>query len=93
MEYRKSYELLGEGRKEVLFMVISILLFTITFGAIYFFSLKVSIDFGDPTVKKLFFEISIRIICKTFMPVYFITNSLIYLIGLFHLKHENISCF
>ncbi len=93
LEYRKSYELLGEGRKEVLFMVISILLFTITFGAIYFFSLKVSIDFGDPTVKKLFFEISIRIICKTFMPVYFITNSLIYLIGLFHLKHENISCF
>ena len=93
VEYRKSYELLGEGRKEVLFMVISIFLFTIIFGAIYFFSLKVNLDFGNPAIKKLFYEISIRIVCKTFMPVYFITNSLIYIIGLLHLKRENIYCF
>ena len=93
LEYRKSYEILGEGRTEVLFMIISILLFTVIFGAVYFFSLKVNLDFGNHTIRKLFYEISIRIIGKTFMPVYFITNSLIYLIGLFHLKNENISCF
>jgi magnesium-transporting ATPase (P-type) len=93
LEYKKSYELLGEGRKEVLLMVISIFAFTFIFGAIYFFSLKVSLDFGNPAIKKLFYEILIRIVCKTFMPVYFITNSMIYLIGLFHLKNENISCF
>ena len=91
--YKKSYEILGEGRKEVLFIVISIFVFTILFGVIYFFSLKVNINFGSSKIRKLFYEISIRIICKTFMPVYFITNSLIYIVGLFHLKNENISCF
>ena len=35
----------------------------------------------------------IRVICKSFMPVYFLTNSIIYFIGIFHLKKENIFCF
>jgi len=93
LDYRKTYEILGEGRVKIVYMIISIVLFSALLGVIFIFSLGVSLDFHNPEIVKLFYLISIRIIFKSFMPVYFITNSIIYFMGIFHLKNENIFCF
>jgi len=93
LDYRKTYEILGEGRVKIVYMIIGIVVFSTLLGIIFIFSLGVSLDFKNPEIVKLFYLISVRIIFKSFMPVYFITNSIIYFMGIFHLKHENIFCF
>ena len=93
IEYKKMYEILGEGRQSVLIIMLIVFIISALFGVIYIFSLGVSLDFKDSKIKHLFYTISIRVTLKSFMPVYFITNSIIYFIGLFHLKNENIYCF
>ena len=93
LDYRKTYEMLGEGRIKIVYMIIGILVFSVLLGVIFIFSLGVNLDFKKPELLNLFYVISIRIIFKSFMPVYFITNSIIYFMGIFHLKNENIFCF
>ena len=93
LDYRKTYEILGEGRVKIVYMIIGIVIFSTLLGVIFIFSLGVNLDFKNPELVKLFYLILIRIIFKSFMPVYFITNSIIYFMGIFHLKNENIFCF
>ena len=92
-EYQKMYELLGEGRLIVIILIVIIFILSILLGLIYIFSLDVNLNFKNKTVIKLFYFTLIRLLCKSFMPVFFVTNSIIYFIGIFHLKNENIFCF
>ena len=91
--YKNEYKLLGEGRKGTIFMMIFLLIFTLIIGAIYIFIYHVSLDLKSPTLRKSLYINFVRIVFKSFMPVYFITNSIIYFIGIFQLKKENIFCF
>ena len=93
VEYKKMYEIFGEGRKIIIFLIIVIFFLSIILGIIYFFSFEVHIDFKNQKIKKLLYITLVRLVCKSFMPVYFLTNSIIYTIGIFHLKNENIFCF
>ena len=93
VEYKKMYEMLGEGRKSVLFLIGIVFALSILIGLIFIFSLDVDLNFKKPSLKKLLYISIIRLLCKSFMPVFFLTNSIIYFIGIFHLKNENIFCF
>ena len=92
-EYKKMYELLGDGRKLILIIILIVFFLSLSLGLVYIFSLDVSLDFKNPNVIKLCYTTVIRVVCKSFMPVYFLTNSIIYFLGVFHLKKENIFCF
>ena len=93
IEYKKMYEIFGERRKTIIFLFLIIFLLSIVLGIIYIFSLNVGFDFKNPEIIKLLYITLIRVVCKSFMPVFFITNSMIYFMGIFHLKKENIFCF
>ena len=92
-EYKKMYELFGDGRKMIFIMILIIFFLSLSLGLIYIFTLNVNIDIENPKILKLCYTTVIRVICKSFMPVYFLTNSIIYFIGIFHLKKENIFCY
>ena len=92
-EYKNTYEMFGQGRKIMVFVSIIIMVLTITLGFVYFFSLKVNLDFHNSEVVELFYTSLVRIFCKSCMPVYFLTNSIIYFVGVFHLKRKKIFCF
>ena len=93
-EYREMYELFGEKRKNMLIAIIIIFFLSIIFAIIYYITLDPEpLDFNDPNTKKLLFEITVRFFCKSFMPGYFLTNSIILILGVYHLKKENIHCF
>ena len=93
LEYKRMYEIFGEGRKIIMVLIITIFLLSILLGVIYIFSLGVNFDFKSPKIIKLLYITIIRLMCKSFMPVFFVTNSIIYFVGIFHLKNENILCF
>ena len=92
-EYKKMYEILGEGRKNIIFIIIGIFFFSIVIGAIFPFFVKVKINMKDSKVVNLLIKGLIRILIRSFMPVFFLTNSIIYYMGIIHLKNENIFCF
>jgi len=93
-EYREMYELFGEKRKQMLIWIIIIFLVSILLAVIYYIILDPEpLDFKDSNTKNLLFAITIRIFCKSFMPGYFLTNSIILILGVYHLKKENVHCF
>jgi magnesium-transporting ATPase (P-type) len=51
------------------------------------------LNFKDPKTLELFIKIIIRVICKSFMPMYYLINSIIILLGILNLKKENIFTF
>jgi magnesium-transporting ATPase (P-type) len=93
-EYREMYELFGEKRKNMLIAIIIIFFLSIILAIMYYMILDPEpLDFNDPSTKKLLFGITVRFFCKSFMPGYFLTNSIILILGVYHLKKENINCF
>ena len=93
-EYREMYELFGEKRKQMLIWIIIVFLVSILLASIYYVLLNLGpLDFNDSNTKKLLYAIIVRIFCKSFMPGYFLTNSIILILGVYHLKKENIHCF
>jgi magnesium-transporting ATPase (P-type) len=92
-EYRNTYEIFGQGRKIMVLVTIIIMVLTISLGFAYFFSLNVNLNFHNSEVMELFYTSLVRIFCKSCMPVYFLTNSIIYFVGVFHLKRKKIFCF
>ena len=93
-EYREMYELFGEKRKQMLIWIIIVFLVSILLASIYYILLNPEpLDFNDSNTKHLLYAIIIRIFCKSFMPGYFLTNSIILILGVYHLKKENIHCF
>ena len=93
-EYREMYELFGEKRKNMLIGIFVIFFVSILLAVIYYMILDPEpLDFKNSNTKKLLFAITVRIFCKSFMPGYFLTNSIILILGVYHLKKDNILCF
>ena len=93
-EYREMYELFGEKRKTMVLIIIAIFIISIILAMIYYFILDPEpLDFNDYNTKKLLFILIIRTFCKSFMPGYFLTNSIILILGVYHLKKEHVLCF
>ena len=93
-EYKNMYETFGEGRKNIFFLI----LFTLVVSMLLIFLFLLFFDsysIDKEYVKKLknIWIIIAKIISKSFMPVYFLTNSVIYIISIIHLKNQNIFCF
>ena len=92
--YKEMYSLLGEKRKSILFIIAGIFFFSMILAFFYYFTLyKDNINLRNPEIIKLLYTSIIRIFCKSLMPVYFLTNSIIIILGLNHLVKENIFCF
>ena len=93
-EYKQMYELLGENRKQILIIIIVVFIVSIVMGIVFYFTLYVDKFRLKPSeMVKLLYISLIRIFCKSLMPMFFLTNSLILLLGLLHLKGENIVFF
>ena len=92
-EYINMYNILGENRKNVLYLILITLLITIILGCFFPLIVNVNYEFLKNVGNNLLVKTIIRLICKSCMPVFFITNSIIYYMGIFHLKNENIFCF
>jgi magnesium-transporting ATPase (P-type) len=92
-EYKEMYSLFGEKRKRILYIILLIFLITSSFSYFYYKLVYMdSIPFNHENIILLIYTI-IRVICKSFMPVYFLTNSLILVLGFVHLRKENVYCF
>ena len=90
-EYKEMYNIFGEGRGKIIFIMISIFFFSILLGLFYMYNLDFEIDFSQN--KKLLLKTFAKVISKSFMPVYFLTNSIILNLSVINLKNENIFCF
>ena len=91
--YKKTFETLGEDRKQIFFLVIGIVIFTIFMAIIFPIIFTINLNFKNPEILKLFLKSLLRVACKSCMPSYFITNSIILFMGMLHLKKENIYCY
>ena len=96
-EYQNTFSFFGEDRKYVIFIIIGIFLMSLICILIYIFFLMDNIssafDFKNSETGKIFVKILIRIICKSFMPMYYLINSIIILLCIIKLKRENIFTF
>ena len=91
-EYKKAYRIFGKGRKNMIFLIFGALILTILLG--FFFPLIIGVNYDFiKRDKNILINCLTRLICKSCMLVFFLTNSIIYYMGVIHLKHENIFCF
>ena len=91
VEYKKVYTLMGEGRKTTFIFMAIIFFFSIFLGLFYMYN--VDKEFNIEVIKKLLFKIIAKLLTKSFMPVFYITNTIIIMISIINLKNENIFCF
>ena len=92
-EYKKMYELFGEGRNKIIFLMIFILSFSILLGAFYVYYIGIFYDFGSKTILRNLFTSIAKVLCRSCMTTYFLISSIIYITSIIHLKNENIICF
>ena len=89
--YHEIYEFFGGERKYVFIAIAINYLASVLFGFFYVLLFKLKMDFSD--IPNFIISILLRILCKSLMPMYFITNSIIILLSLYRLKKNNILCF
>ena len=96
-EYRNTFSFLGDDRKSVIFIIISIFFISLICGVIYVFIIMDNtseiFDLKDSETRKILIKILIRVICKSFMPMYYLINSIIILLGIIKLKNQNVFTF
>ena len=90
-EYHEIYEYFGGKRKYVHIAIVFNFLTPLIFGYFYALIFKLNLDFSN--ISNFILTILLRILCKSLMPMYFITNSVIVLLSLCRLKKNNILCF
>ena len=89
--YKEMYKFFGEKRKNIFIVVLVIFFFSIMLGVFYYFIFyDVKINIKDPEMVKLLYISILRIFSKSFIPVFFLSNSMIIILGLYHLRKENI---
>ena len=88
-DYKIRYNFFGGERKITFIVSICIFFLCILLGAGYIFILKMTIL----KLKELLLSILIRTFCKSLMPTYYLTNSIIILLSIIRLKKENIFCY
>ena len=96
-EYNDAYSFIGTERKSNSFVSLAIILISVVSGLVYLFvftkNKKDSLNFKERRTLKLFFKILVRVICKSVMPMYYLINSVIILLGTRNLKIENVHTF
>ena len=93
-EYKEMYSFFGENRKSIFIIIIIIFIFSILLGLFYYFTLYVDlIDLGDKRIYTLLYQSILRILCKSFMPSYFLINSIVLILSMHHLTKEHIFSF
>ena len=90
-EYKEVYEYFGAGRKTIFILIIFLYFASLFFGFIYLKIFNKSLDFSN--ISNFIHTIILRTLCKSMMPMYFITNSIIILLSVYRLKKNNILCF
>ena len=89
--YKEMYSFLGGHRKNLIIISAIIFTFSLALGVFYYFVLYYDpIKMKDPNIKRLLYTSIIRIFTKSIMPVFLLTNSIIIILGLYHLTKENI---
>ena len=90
-EYKEIYDYLGNGRKYHFISAICIYISCLFFGFMYILIFKLKFDSSN--LFYFIFSILMRTFCKSFMPMYIITNTIIIISSIFRLKKEKIFCF
>ena len=90
-EYKEVYEYFGNERKYVYISIIFVYIFSLLLGGSYILIFKLRFEFIN--TYYFVFSILIRTLCKSCMPMYFITNSIIILLSVNRLKNNKILCF
>ena len=90
-QYKEVYEYFGNERKHVFIAIAFIYIFSLIIGIFYILVFKLRFDFQN--LYYFVCSILLRTLCKSFMPMYFITNSIIILLSVYRLKKNNILCF
>ena len=89
--YQNIYKFFGDDRKKMYILIIILFIGSILLGFTYIYVLKMQMHLE--VLKKLIASCIIRSLFKSFMPVYFITHSMILVSNLYNLKQQNIFCF
>ena len=92
-EYKIEYDILGGTRKNAIFLIIGIIFLTVIFAIVMPTIVDVSFNLNDSNKVRILITSSVRIFIRSCLPVLFLTNSIIYFVGIIHLKNENIFCF
>ena len=96
-EYKDTYKFFGRARKYFLYVIIAIFILSIIVGLFYLYLITDNaseiLSFKDNNTTKLLIKILFRVICKSFMPTYYLINSIIILLGIIKLKSENVYTF
>ena len=90
-EYKKVYDLLGEGRKTTIIFMIIIFFFSIFLGIFYMYNVDKEIKLE--VIERLAFKTLSKLLTKSFMPVFYVTKTIIIMISIINLKNKNIFCF
>ena len=88
-EFQKIYNFFGKERKLIWITTISIFFLSLLIGGGYAYIFKMKLL----KVKQLLPNMIIRLFCKSFMPVYYITSNIIIFLSIIRLKSENIFCY
>ena len=89
--YKNIYSFFGDDRKIIFVVIIILFIGSIFIGFAYTYSLKVTMHLE--TLKGLIISCFVRSLFKSFMPVYFITHSMVLISNLYYLKQHNIFCY
>ena len=87
--YKMTYTFFGGERKSTFIITICLFFLSIVIGTGYIFILKMEIK----RLRELIASILIKVFCKSLMPTYYLTNSIIHLLSVIRLKKENIYCY
>ena len=90
-EYQEIYNYFGGDQKYYLISSICIYFLSLLLGFLYLVIFKLRFDASN--IIQFVFSVLIRTLCKSMMPMYVITNSIIILSSVFRLRNENIFCF
>jgi magnesium-transporting ATPase (P-type) len=90
-QYKEVYNFFGGRRKYMFIAILCNFLLSILFGFCYALLFEIDLDFSN--IPHFIYSTLLRTLCKSFMPMYFITNSIILLLSLYRLKKNNILCF
>ena len=89
--HQNIYNFFGDDRKAIFIIIAILFISSILLGFGYTFALKMEMRLD--ILKSLVISCFIRSLFKSFMPVYFITHSIILISNLYNLKQQNIFCF
>ena len=89
--HQNIYRFFGDDRKKIFISIIGLFIGSLLLGFLYTFTLKMPIELS--ILKNIVISCFSRSLFKSFMPVYFITHSMILISNLYNLKQQNIFCY